>query len=63
MKKTSMQTLPKTLNILIVTAWVVSELLNAPAFLSDTTVGRPEVDQEHLKPYGKSEKGDISLGY
>ena len=38
------------------------DLLKALAILSDTTVRRPAVDQEHLKPYWKSKKGHNSLG-
>ena len=38
------------------TARVAPDLLKALAILPDTTVRRPVVDREDLKPYWKSEK-------
>ena len=38
------------------TAWVASNILIAPAIISDTTVTRCEVDREELKQYWKSEE-------
>ena len=56
MKKTSIQTLLKALDISSATAWVAPDLLKALAILSDTTARRSAVDREDLKPYWKSEK-------
>ena len=44
------------------TARVTTDLLKGLTILSDTTVRRSADDWEDLKPYWKSEKGDISLG-
>ena len=49
------QTLSKALDISSATARGAPDLLKALAILSDTTVRRSTVDQEHLKPYWKSE--------
>ena len=38
------------------TAQVIPDLLKGLAILSDTTVRRPAVDRENLKPYWKSER-------
>ena len=48
----------KALNISSATARVAPDLL---VILSDTTVKRSAVDREDLKPYWKSEKGQIFL--
>ena len=45
------------------TARVAPDLLKALAILSDATVRRSAVDREDLKPYWKSEKSLISLGW
>ena len=50
------RTLSKALDISSATALVAPDLLKALAILSDTTVRRPAVDREDLKPYWKSEK-------
>ena len=50
------------MNISTSTARVVPDMLKALEILSDTTVRRPAVDREDLKPYWKTEKGHISLG-
>ena len=50
----------KVYNISRATAPVVPDLLKSLAILSDTTVRRSAVDQEDLKPYWKSEKGQTS---
>ena len=52
----------KALYISNATARVATDLLKAPAILSDTTVRKSAVDREYLKPYWKSEKGYIFLG-
>ena len=41
------------LDISSATDWVAPDLLKALAILSDTTVRRSAVHQEHLKPYWK----------
>ena len=46
----------KALNVSRVTARVAPDLLKALAVLSDTTVRRPAVDREDVKPYWKSER-------
>ena len=46
----------KALDISSATTRVAPDLLKALTILSDTTVRRSPVDQEHLKPYWKSEK-------
>ena len=46
----------KAQHILSATAQVAPELLNALAILSHTTIRKPVVDREDLKPYRKSEK-------
>ena len=51
-----MPNLSKALDISSATARVAPDLLKALASLSDITVRRSAVDQEDLKPYGKSEK-------
>ena len=61
-RRPACQTFSKALDISSVTARVASELLQAIAILPDTTVRRSAVDREDLKPYWKSEKGEISLG-
>ena len=60
MKKTSMPN--PVLDISSATARVAPDLLKSLAILSETTVRRSEIDWEHLKPQGKSEKTHISLG-
>ena len=46
----------KSLDVSRTTARVAPDLLKALAILSDTTVRRPAVDREDVKPYWKSEK-------
>ena len=46
----------KVLGISSATAGVATDLLKAPAILSDTTVRISAVDREDLKPYRKLEK-------
>ena len=43
------------------TVLVAANLLKALAILIKTTVRRSVVDQEHIKPCWKTEKGNISL--
>ena len=50
------------MDILSVTAPVVSPLSKTLAILSNATVRRSAVEREDLKPYWKSEIGHISLG-
>ena len=50
------QTLSKALDISSATTRVATDQLKALAFLSDTTVSRPAVDREDLKPNKKSEE-------
>ena len=61
-KRPACQILSNALDLTIATAQVAPDLLKALAILSDTTVRRSVVDREDLKPYWKSEKGQISLG-
>ena len=61
MKKARCQTLSKALDLWNATARVAPDLLKVLATLSDTTVRRPAVDREGLKPYSKSGKGHIIL--
>ena len=56
MKKARCQTLSKALDLWNATARVAPDLLKVLATLSDTTVRRPAVDREGLKPYSKSGK-------
>ena len=44
------------MNMSNATAQVASDLLNAQAILSDTTVTRSAVEREYLKPYWKLER-------
>ena len=50
-RRPACQTLSRALEISSATAWVAPDLLKALAILSDTTVRRPAVDWEDLKPY------------
>ena len=45
------QDLSKALDRLSVIAWVVPDLLKAPAILSDSTIRKSGLNQEDLKPY------------
>ena len=49
------QILSKVMDISSATAWAAPNLLKGLTILSDTTVWRPAVDRENLKPYYKSE--------
>ena len=61
-RRPAYQILSKALDISSATARVALDLSKALAILSDTNVRRSAVDQKHLKPYWKSEKGYNSLG-
>ena len=62
-RRPAYQTLLNALDISSATAQVAPDLLKALAILSDnTTVRRPPVDGEDLKPYWKLEKDHISPG-
>ena len=56
------QTLSKALDISSAAARVALDMLKTLVILSETTVRRPTVGREDLKPYWKSEKGHISQG-
>ena len=53
MKKTSIPSPVKAIDISTATAQVAPDLLKALAILSDTTVSRSKVDKEDLRPYWK----------
>ena len=50
-RRTACQILSKTLTISSATAQADPDLLKSQAILSDTTVRRPAIDWEDLKPY------------
>ena len=55
-RRPACQALSIALDIWSAAARVAPDLLKVLAILSDTTVKRPSVDWEDLKPYWKSEK-------
>ena len=62
LKKTSMPNPVKTLGYIKCHSSSSPRPVKSPAILLDTTVRGPAVDLEDLKPYWKSEKGNISQG-
>ena len=61
-RRPACQSLSKALDISSAPASVAPYLLKALQVLSDTTARWSAFDREDLKPYWKSEKGNISLG-